>query len=266
MWNNNRMLSLFANIMFIMVFFMFLYAINLRYIKLPLFPLKDISVEGAEGHSQKNGKLHNVTRQQIEKIVRYEITGNFFTVNLPAVQQALSELPWVRTAKVYRDWPDGLNVVLEEHKALANWGNSALVNTYGEIFRANVDKELPFFIGPKEESSREMAQRYVDFSKILTPLKQRIAEINLSSRYAWCIRLKTGTVLKLGREKVETALARYSSAYNHSIAQLSQQFQPDYLDLRYPNGFAVRIPELKQQAGAKQINHSGEDVKIGRCK
>lgn len=36
--------------------------------------------------------------------------------------------------KVYRDWPDGLEVLVEEHVAMARWGNSALVNSYGEVF------------------------------------------------------------------------------------------------------------------------------------
>lgn len=264
MWNNYQLLSLCANLLLVIVALAIIYAINLRYIKLPVFPLKEISVEGIDRHNPDNGQLRKVTFQQIEQIVRNNITGNFFTVNLSAVRQALSELPWVRTVQIYRDWPGGLNVLLEEHKVLAHWGNSALVNTYGEIFRAAVDEELPLFVGPMEENSREMAQRYVNFSEILKPLKQRIDEINLSPRHAWCIRLETGTVLELGRGQVETALARYASAYNQSVAQFYQEVHPDYMDLRYPNGFAVRMPETMQQATAKQAANE-EDVKSGRC-
>lgn len=265
MWNNYQMLSLLANLMFAMVALAILYTINLRYIKLPVFPLKEISVKGVDKNNSEGGKLHNVTRKQIEQIVRNNITGNFFTVNLSSVRQALSELPWVRTVKIYRDWPDGLNVLLEEHKALAQWGNNALVNTYGEIFHATVNEELPLFVGPMDESSREMAQRYINFSKILRPLNQRIAEMNLSPRYAWCIRLEEGTVLELGRGQVEMALARYLSIYDHSIARLNQEFQLDYLDLRYPNGFAVRMPETKQQLSTNQARLKDEEVKSGRC-
>ena len=265
MWNNYQMLSLLANLMFVMVALAILYTINLRYIKLPVFPLKEISVKGVDRGKADGSKLQNVTREQIEQIVRNEITGNFFTVNLSSVRQALSELPWVRNVKIYRDWPDGLDVLLEEHKALAQWGNYALVNTYGEIFHATVDEKLPLFIGPMKDSSREMAQRYVDFSIILKPLKQRIAELNLSPRYAWCIRLETGTVLELGRGQVEVALARYYSVYDQSIAQFDQKFKPDYMDLRYPNGFAVRIPETAQQVSVKQVGRKDKDVKSGRC-
>jgi cell division protein FtsQ len=265
MWNNYQMLSLLANLMFVMVALAILYTINLRYLKLPVFPLKEISVKGVDKNNPEEGKLHNVTRKQIEQIVHSKITGNFFTVNLSSMRQALSELPWVRTVKIYRDWPDGLNVLLEEHKALAQWGNNELVNTYGEIFRATVDGELPLFVGPMEESSREMAQKYINFRRILRPLNQGIAEINLSPRYAWCIRLEEGTVLELGRGQVEMALVRYLSVYDQSIARLNQEFQLDYLDLRYPNGFALRMPETKQQVSANQAGRKDEDVKSGRC-
>jgi cell division protein FtsQ len=60
-------------------------------------------------------------------------------------------------------------------------------------------------------------------------------------------------------------LARYSSVYDHSIARLNQEIQPDYMDLRYPNGFAVRIPETMQQVSTKQTGRKDEDVKTGRC-
>jgi cell division protein FtsQ len=47
-----------------------------------------------------------------------------------------------------RRWPDKLEVVIEEHQALARWGNVALVNTHGELFYAATNKELPVFLGP----------------------------------------------------------------------------------------------------------------------
>jgi cell division protein FtsQ len=77
--------------------------------------------------------------------------------------------------------------------------------------------------------------------------------------------LEEGTVLELGRGQVEMALARYLSVYDQSIARLNQEFQLDYLDLRYPNGFALRMPETKQQVSANQAGRKDEDVKSGRC-
>ncbi len=251
MWDNYNLLNLISNTLFMLVMFAVLYIISTRVIEPPLFLLREISVIGANETGSGASKLQHVTREQIEQIVRNEITGSYFTIDLTIIHQAFIKLPWVRTVQVHRDWPSGLKVMLEEHVALAQWGSNALVNTYGEVFRATIDKELPVFIGPMEESSQEIARQYASFSHLLEPLQQRIAEIHLSPRYAWRIRLETGTVLELGREQMRTRLARYTAVYDQSIAKLSQQGPLAYLDLRYPNGFAVRMPETMQSAPRK---------------
>ena len=228
-----------------------LYTVSLQFITPSLFPLKQISIKAIHGTHPDSVTLQQITREQIEPIVRNEISGNFFTVDLAAVRQVFMKLPWIRDMKIQRDWPHGLKLMLEEHVVLARWGSKALVNTYGEIFHAVVDEKLPVFLGSTEKNSQEVAQRYTRFNQLLAPLQQNIAEIGVSPRYAWHIRLETGTVLELGRNEVEARLARYASVYNYSIAQLSQQEPLAYMDLRYPNGFAVRMPEATQQISHK---------------
>jgi len=251
MWNNYHSLYFLSNILFTLVAIAVLYAISLRLIKPPLFPIKEINVQVINTAETNDKELQNVTREQIEHIARNEIKGNFISVNLTEVREAFIKLPWVRDAKVNREWPHGLNVTLEEHQALAYWGSHALVNTYGEVFRVTVDRDLPVFTGPKEASAQEVAQQYWRFSQILAPLQQYIAEISLTPRYAWRIQLNTGTILELGRNEIEERLIRYVSLYNHSIARLNQQEPLAYVDLRYPNGFAIRMPEVIQHVPRK---------------
>lgn len=246
MWNNHHALDLLAKILFALVAMAVLYAISLQLIKPPLFPIKEINVQAVQGAKKDDTKLHNIIHEQIEQLVRNEIEGNFISVNLTTVREAFVKLPWVRDARVNRKWPDGLNVILEEHQALAYWGSHALVNTYGEVFRVTVEMDLPVFTGPNEASAYEVTQQYARFNKILAPLQQHIAEINLTQRYAWRIQLKTGTILELGRNEIEERLTRYVLVYNHSIARLNQQEPLAYVDLRYPNGFAIRMPEVMQ--------------------
>lgn len=251
MWNNHHALNLLAKILFTLVAIAVLYAISLQLIKPPLFPIKEINVQVIHGIEKNNVELQNVTREHIEYITRNEIKGNFISVNLTEVREAFVKIPWVRDAKVNREWPHGLNVTLEEHQVLAYWGSHALVNTYGEVFRVTVDRNLPVSTGPKEASAQEVARRYQRFSQILAPLQQSIAEINLTSRYAWRIQLDTGTILELGRNETEERLVRYVSVYDHSIARLNQQQPLAYVDLRYPNGFAIRMPEVIQHVPRK---------------
>lgn len=263
MWNNYQLLSFLAYTLFALVLLAAIYTINSRYIKLPVFPIKQISIKDISGENFENNNFKHLTYTQVETVVNEAVTGNFITVDLIAVKQAFKKLPWVRIVKVYRDWPDGLEVLIEEHEAMARWGNSALVNTYGEVFRASVDDVLPVFTGPMEESSRVVAEQFVSFNNILKPLRQRIAKVDLSPRHAWCLRLQTGAVLELGREEVERRLTRYASAYDQSIALMDGQESLIYMDLRYPNGFAVRLPEVMHQV--QQLTNTEKDVKSGRC-
>lgn len=245
------MLNLFANMLFTGVILATIYVFGVRVIKLPLFALKEIRVEGMSAIQSENAKLQHITRYQVEGIVRNGVDGNFLTVDLDTLREAFKELPWVRAAKIQRNWPSGLKVSLEEHIALAYWGDVALLNMQGELFRAPTDEILPVFTGPTEESTSVLIEQYAIFNKLLQPIKQRVAEITLSPRHAWLIRLENGTLLKLGREKIETRLRRYVSVYKQSIANLNQSIPLGYVDLRYPNGFAVHMSEAMPQIPRK---------------
>ena len=241
MWDNHRMLHILANGLFTLAALVAAFAIGPSVVNLPIFALKEVSVDG---FSSIDGEFRHVTRKQINSLIRSEVAGSFFTVDLDTISNAFEKLPWVRVASVRRHWPHSLEVTLEEHVALARWGNFALVNTYGEVFNAVTDKRLPAFTGP-EESSQEVARQYAVFRKILQPLQQNITQVDFSPRRAWRIHTENGIVLELGREQVEARLGLYVSAHDHVISQFKKQFT--YVDLRYPNGFSVRMLEANRQ-------------------
>lgn len=114
-----------------------------------------------------------------------------------------------------------------------------------------LDEKFPVFTGPMEANSGEVIEKYHLFSQILAPLQQSIAKINLSSRHAWRIQLEAGTILELGRVEMEERLRRYVSVYNHSIAHLNQGMPLAYVDLRYPNGFAVNVSDAQKPSKNK---------------
>ena len=95
------------------------------------------SLEGKKNYALERVDIGN--REQVEEVVRREVHGGFFTVNLNTARAAFERLPWVRGANVRREWPARLDVVLEEHMPMARWGDEALVNMQGEVFRAAYD-------------------------------------------------------------------------------------------------------------------------------
>lgn len=235
MWDKPQLMFLVANLLYALAAILLLYAVLFLVIHLPIFPLREIKV---------TGDLKHVTREQVQFIVSRELRGNFFTIDLNQSRAAFEKLPWVRVVNVRRRWPEQLEVMLEEHVALARWANTALINTQGEIFNAATNSALPVFIG-EAETAKEMAQRYMAFKKLLEPLKIAPAQITLSARRAWQLRLSNGLTVELGREQVEARLSKFASVYDRTISEFTKSIR--YVDLRYPNGFAVRVPNFAKK-------------------
>lgn len=198
-------------------------------LRLPGFALRAVQLDAAP---------QRVDRVQLEAAVRDSLHGNFFTANLDQARHSFEKLPWVRRVGVRRHFPWQLDVELEEHVALARWNGTALVNTEGEVFSATDAEVLPEFTGP-EGAAAEMTRRYARFSEMLAPLGLGVAQVTLSSRYAWQLRLKDGLVVELGREQMEERLARFAAAYPQYVAAMKSAAK--YVDLRYRNGFAARM-------------------------
>lgn len=230
MWDKPRALNWIANFLFGLAGVMLLYATLFIVVHLPIFPLKEVRVDG---------QLHHVTREQLKLIVDKHLTGNFFTMDLVKARDAFEKLPWARKVSVRRRWPDRLEVAIEEHKALARWGNIALVNTYGELFHAASDSDLPVFYGPGN-GVREVAEQYVSYTQILNGSGIRIAQLVLSPRRAWQFTTEQGMVVELGREDMTGRLQKFAGVYQNTLSGLGVNFA--YADLRYPNGFAMRKP------------------------
>ena len=230
MWDKPRLLNWIANLLYALSVVLVLYALVFVVVHLPIFPIREVKVDG---------QLAHVNREQIKLIVAKHMKGNFFTLDLEKTRDAFEKLPWAREVSVRRRWPDKLDVVIEEHQALARWGNIALVNTHGELFQAAADAELPVFYGPGD-GVMEVTTNYGAYSQIMNKANIKIAQVSLSPRRAWEIKTDKGLVIALGREEMQARLGKFTRAYQSTLSQLNVNVA--YADLRYPNGFAVRKP------------------------
>lgn len=230
MWDKPRILNWLANFLFALAVVLMLYALLFIVVHLPIFPLREVKVEG---------QLAHVNREQVKLIVAKHLKGNFFTLDLEHARDAFEKLPWARNVSVRRRWPDTLSVVIEEHQALARWGNIALVNTHGELFHAASDADLPVFYGPGD-GVMEVTKSYGEFSKILNTANIKVAQVTLSPRRAWEVKTDKDMLIALGREDMDVRLSKFTKAYQSTLSQLNASIK--YADLRYPNGFSVRKP------------------------
>jgi cell division protein FtsQ len=143
---------------------------------------------------------------------------------------------------VRRVWPGRLEVTVEEHVALARWGDDRLVNTFGETFSAKTTHALPAFVAPGGTAA-EVVRRYHRFNELVAPLGTGVERVVLTQRLAWQLRLGNGLHLMLGRDAdlAEERLKKFVEAHSATLARMGKKHE--YVDLRYPNGFAVRVPD-----------------------
>ena len=239
MWDKTQMTLWLANTLYALAGLGLVYAVLFLMVHLPVFPLRKVDVKG---------ELQHVNREQVQFVVAREMRGNFFTLDLNRTRAAFEKLPWVRNVNVRRRWPDRLEVAIEEHVVLARWGSSALVNTHGELFMAASNTVLPEFNGP-QDAARELIGHYAEFSRLLKPFSLALTRMTLSDRRALQLKLNNGLVVELGREKVHERLEKFVGVYDQTVAKLP--IAVTYADLRYPNGFAVRYPQIASMPAKK---------------
>lgn len=235
MWDNPRALNLISGLLVSAALLLAAYAAVHYVIRLPAFPIREVSVRGDIAH---------VTVQQVEEIVKRELRGTFFTLDLGEARAAFEKLPWVRAVHVRKQWPGMLDVVIEEHTPLARWRDQGLVNTSGVVFVAAFDGKLPVFSGP-QGSAKEITIQFEYFKRSLAAIGEVPAEVSVSARRAWQLKMESGMVIELGRGAIESRLDRFVSYYQRALPHVQNRVA--YADLRYPNGFAIRAPEFSSK-------------------
>ena len=210
----------------------------------PVFALRSVVVDG---------DIVRVAEPALRAAVMPTLAASFFTLDLAATRAAVESVPWVQRAVVRREWPDRLRITLVEHQAAALWGadddNDRLVNTFGEVFEANVgdveDEPLPRFEGPPDSAARMLAM-YRRLAPVLAPLNAGIETLRLSARGSWRAELDSGATIELGRgeppDEAQSVLAR-AERFVRTIGQVGAHFERRllYADLRHADGYAVRL-------------------------
>ncbi|MFY9327222.1 MAG: cell division protein FtsQ/DivIB [Georgfuchsia sp.] len=235
-WDRPPLMNLLADMLLVFSVVAIVYAALVGAQRLPVFPLRLLVVAS---------NVNQVTPIQIEYAARSSVNGNFFTIDLDAVRASFEKLPWVRHAEIRRIWPDGIEVRIEEQVAAARWrktdGEYQLVNTFGEVFVAASESDLPVFSGP-EGSAPLMLARQQEFTRSLVTLGRQPRELDLSLRQAWQVKLDNGLLLVLGRDDTAHPVSDRMTRFVATYPELEQKlhFHPGMIDMRYPNGFAVR--------------------------
>jgi cell division protein FtsQ len=207
-----------------------------------MFAVRGIAVTGDVSHNNALTLRANVAPR---------LSGTFLTMDLTRARLAFEAAPWVRQAVVHREFPNRLRVQLQEHKAAAYWGGeneSRMVNSFGEVFEANVgeveQEDLPRLTGPDGQAAQVLAM-YQTLQTPFDAMDLSLVQIDLTGHGGWRARLDTGAVIELGGGSEAQVLAR-TQRFLKTLTQVTSRYgrTPEALetaDLRHENGYAIRL-------------------------
>jgi cell division protein FtsQ len=210
--------------------------------QLSIFDIKGIVVSGDITHNNAVTLRANVAPR---------MAGTFFSVDLPRVRAAFEAVPWVRQATVRREFPNHLNVVLQEHHAVAYWGSDSeqsLINNFGEVFEANVGEvdqdTLPRLNGPQGQSAEVLAM-YRATAPLFAQMDMPVEQLELSTGGSWRVQLDSGADIELGRGGIADVTARVRR-FLQTLTQVTSRYgrradAVETADLRHDNGYAIRL-------------------------
>jgi cell division protein FtsQ len=200
-------------------------------------PVQEIRLQGA---------LQYVQAEQLHRLVESAVQGSFMELDMVSVKQRLETEPWVDEVRVRRLWPAGLKVAVEEEVPVARWGEQALLNRRGDIFRPGslaLFQSLPLLNGP-QGSALELMKQFRAISHLLRPLDLKIAALSMENRGAWTLTLANGIEVIIGRRRVIEKLSRFSRIYQQQLASQADRIRR--VDIRYTNGVAVSWKDKQQ--------------------
>lgn len=185
--------------------------------------------------------FERVSAEQLRSAAAPHLGVGFFAVDLDAVRDAIEATPWVERAEVRKRWPDLLEVKVVEREALALWGDSRLVSASGQLFAVpghTAPEGLPRLEGPDGRVVDVLAFHDAAVAALAGSGLQA-SGVQLSSRGSWSLTLTNGATVVIGREQPQRRLLRFVATLKHLDASLAGSLAG--ADLRYANGFAVRV-------------------------
>jgi len=191
------------------------------------------------GYVRITGAFQQLAKDELKDALLPLVSSGFFATDMKAVQQAVVELPWVKSVSVRRVWPDTIDIKVEEKVPVVRWGNDSLMTAEGVLFSPkNVDG---FGHLVKLDGPVRLRLKLLEIMKgVNTALADRalaLAEFHANERESWTIKLTTGPVILLGRDGQLEKLQRFLRTL--PLLQQEQVAAMALVDLRYPNGYAV---------------------------
>lgn len=196
--------------------------------------------------------LHRVTEQEVRTLLARYTESGFLGVDVQDLRDELELNPWVARATVRRVWPDGLVIMIDEHRPIARWGQTALLNEQGEVFTPTMrgpEVDLPGLSGPEGSEAMVWAM-FEQINQQLSAIEMKLNEISVDARGSWNGQVVGGPTLRIGREDIDERITRFVRLVKGGLAE--QLANAETIDLRYSNGISVSNKSDATEAVARR--------------
>lgn len=199
------------------------------------------------------GNPQHVAQQQLKEAVTQALAGNYFSIDMAAIQQAMGQFAWVDEVRIRRRWPDTLMIEVIEHQPVARWGSDKVLTTKGKLVSLPLPKPalsrrgatwLPTLSGQQNQQTY-IYQQYQAWAAAFSNQGLRLIALDLSPQHLWTLTVEvlgqqpnTSFVMVLLEENSAVQLARFLQSIRQNLIAHPRAIQR--VDLRYSSGFAIK--------------------------
>lgn len=232
-------IGIVAGIVILVVLF-FMAKIALDHFRNPgRFPIRSVVVEGAYQYTDQQELRHRVMSQA---------ERGFFNLDIAHIQKQVEGLAWVDKAYVRRVWPERISVHLEEHQAVARWGDTGLVSDNFKLFyppRLAESKDavlnsyvsqLPWLSSPQRRHVA-LLKLLMETEPLLKKIEAPLTGISEDDRRSITLFLKGDVQVIIGHRLIAERIARFTDIFRSYVAPVYDDVAR--VDMRYTNGFAM---------------------------
>ena len=215
----------------------------------------------AAGFSEISGDLSNMTGLVVKEVIvegraktnKTELLAalqisegdSILPLNINKIRERINKLPWIKSVRVERHFPNKISLSLVERVPLARWQKNrqlSLIDMQGDIIpRVDLEKflHLPIIIG---ENAPKLARQILKILSKEPHLFRRVRSVTLVSDRRWDVRLDNQIDVHLPEKNPQKAWAHLATVeHGHSI--LGSEVQG--IDMRLENQLIIKLEKRK---------------------
>ena len=184
------------------------------------------------------GETQWLNQKDLKSRVLQNLNNHWFTTSINEIKQTAEAVDWVDRVEVKRKWPSELEIEITEQQPIACWNQLALTNKSKLI---NVSQCKPHWlrVDAKKEFIKDYQLLTPELTKLEKILGQKLLGIEINERGTWKLHTDSELTIVAKNANIASRLGAWLKLIENGSLKDAEKFKK--VDLRYPNGFSVKI-------------------------